>query len=95
MDGCVHQPKADVTGLALFGAHNGSPARRRFIPPELLFPKGIKAPHDASSLMWMPGLGPQSDSFEELARPLFDEPYNFAQWLTQHRDEAEELVQET
>jgi RNA polymerase sigma-70 factor (ECF subfamily) len=38
---------------------------------------------------------PQSDSFEELAMPLFDQLYNFAQWLTQNREEAEDLVQET
>jgi RNA polymerase sigma-70 factor, ECF subfamily len=34
-------------------------------------------------------------SFEELAIPLFDRLYNFAHWLTQNRDEAEDLVQET
>ena len=39
--------------------------------------------------------GPQSGSFEELAMPLFDQLYNFAHWLTQNRDEAEDLVQET
>ena len=37
----------------------------------------------------------QPDSFEELAMPLFDQLYNFAHWLTQNRDEAEDLVQET
>jgi RNA polymerase sigma-70 factor, ECF subfamily len=37
----------------------------------------------------------QLDSFEELAIPLFDQLYNFAHWLTQNRDEAEDLVQET
>ena len=37
----------------------------------------------------------QFDSFEELAVPLFDQLYNFAHWLTQNRDEAEDLVQET
>ena len=34
-------------------------------------------------------------TFEELAMPLFDQLYNFAQWLTQNRSEAEDLVQET
>src|ERR1700740_993909 len=34
-------------------------------------------------------------TFEELAIPLFDQLYNFAHWLTQNRDEAEDLVQET
>jgi len=33
--------------------------------------------------------------FEELAMPLFDQMYNFAHWLTQNREEAEDLVQET
>jgi RNA polymerase sigma-70 factor (ECF subfamily) len=37
----------------------------------------------------------QSDSFEELAMPLFDQLYNFAHWMTRNRDEAEDLVQET
>ncbi len=37
----------------------------------------------------------QFDSFEELATPLFDQLYNFAHWLTQNRDDAEDLVQET
>jgi len=43
----------------------------------------------------MSGVGSQPDSFEELAMPLFDQLYNFAQWLTQNREEAEDLVQET
>jgi RNA polymerase sigma-70 factor, ECF subfamily len=34
-------------------------------------------------------------TFEELAVPLFDQLYNFAHWLTQDRNEAEDLVQET
>ena len=34
-------------------------------------------------------------NFEELAMPLFDSLYNFARWLTQNREEAEDLVQET
>lgn len=43
----------------------------------------------------MSRLGAQPDSFEELAMPLFDQLFNFAHWLTQNRDEAEDLVQET
>lgn len=34
-------------------------------------------------------------TFEELAMPHFDRLYNFACWLTQDRQEAEDLVQET
>jgi RNA polymerase sigma-70 factor (ECF subfamily) len=34
-------------------------------------------------------------TFEELAMPLFDQLYNFANWLAQDRTEAEDLVQET
>jgi RNA polymerase sigma-70 factor (ECF subfamily) len=41
------------------------------------------------------GTGLQPDSFEALAMPLFDQLYNFAQWLTHNREEAEDLVQET
>jgi RNA polymerase sigma-70 factor, ECF subfamily len=41
------------------------------------------------------GANLQLDSFEELALPLFDQLYNFAHWLTQNRDEAKDLVQET
>jgi RNA polymerase sigma-70 factor (ECF subfamily) len=33
--------------------------------------------------------------FEALAVPLFEPLYNFAYWLAQNRDEAEDLVQET
>jgi RNA polymerase sigma-70 factor, ECF subfamily len=47
------------------------------------------------TLMRMSGVSLQSGSFEELAMPFFDQLYNFAHWLTQNRDEAEDLVQET
>lgn len=33
--------------------------------------------------------------FEDLAMPLFESLYNFAHWLTQNRENAEDLVQET
>jgi RNA polymerase sigma-70 factor, ECF subfamily len=33
--------------------------------------------------------------FQDLAMPLFDSLYNFAHWLTQNREDAEDLVQET
>jgi RNA polymerase sigma-70 factor (ECF subfamily) len=45
--------------------------------------------------MSVPEERPPSGSFEELAMPLFDRLYNFAQWLTHDRQEAEDLVQET
>jgi len=45
--------------------------------------------------VYVSGTDPQSDTFEALAMPLFDQLYNFAYWLTQNRDETEDLVQET
>src|ERR1700677_1468003 len=50
----------------------------------------------------MAHLGPSSSEedrslpgFEELAIPLFDSLYNFARWLAQNQNDAEDLVQET
>jgi RNA polymerase sigma-70 factor (ECF subfamily) len=43
----------------------------------------------------MPGERSEAESFEALAMPLFAKLYNFAHWLTQNREEAEDLVQET
>jgi RNA polymerase sigma-70 factor (ECF subfamily) len=45
--------------------------------------------------MWVSEERSRSGSFEELAMPLFERLYNFAHWLTQDREEAEDLVQET
>jgi RNA polymerase sigma-70 factor, ECF subfamily len=33
--------------------------------------------------------------FQDLAMPLLDSLYNFAHWITQNREDAEDLVQET
>src|SRR6266496_4460406 len=63
--------------------------------PKLLLSDGIKLLRAGSNLVWISGASPQSDSFEDLAMPLFDQLYNFARWLTQNREEAEDLVQET
>jgi RNA polymerase sigma-70 factor, ECF subfamily len=60
-----------------------------------LLSDGIKLLRTGFNLVWISGAGPQSDSFEDLAMPLFDRLYNFARWLTQNREEAEDLVQET
>ncbi len=43
----------------------------------------------------MPDWSPDPAAFEALALPLFDSLYNFAHWLTQSREDAEDLVQET
>ncbi len=47
------------------------------------------------TLVWVSQERSLPGSFEELAMPLFDRLYNFAHWLTQDREEAEDLVQET
>ena len=47
------------------------------------------------TLVCMPEESLPPESFEELAMPHFDRLYNFACWLTQDRQEAEDLVQET
>jgi RNA polymerase sigma-70 factor, ECF subfamily len=57
--------------------------------------KGINRGLRSSYYVDHSGAHLQLDSFEELATPLFDQLYNFAHWLTQNRDEAEDLVQET
>ncbi len=45
--------------------------------------------------MFVSAARPQSESFAELAMPLFTQLYNFAHWLAQNREEAEDLVQDT
>jgi RNA polymerase sigma-70 factor, ECF subfamily len=55
-----------------------------------------------SGLQEMVGFGTSSSqadraapAFEELAMPLFDSLYNFARWLVQNSNDAEDIVQET
>jgi RNA polymerase sigma-70 factor (ECF subfamily) len=75
-------------------------SHQSFSPP-LSFPQqffvleGINPGLRSSHHVDVSGANLQLNSFEELAIPLFDQLYNFAHWLTQNRDEAEDLVQET
>src|ERR1035438_7318170 len=71
-----------------------SPGLQPFIPAEFVRLRRNKSRVRWFNLMWMPGAGRQSESFEELAMPLFDQLYNFAHWLTQDREEAEDRAEE-
>jgi RNA polymerase sigma-70 factor, ECF subfamily len=69
-------------------------------PPDLPHEKKLarrrnKTPARWFTLICVPEERLSAMSFEQLAMPLFDRLYNFAHWLTQNRDEAEDLVQET
>src|SRR6201999_1461025 len=64
-----------------------------FIPQINLRSGGNKSPGLWFSLVYVSEKS--AVSFEQLALPLFDRLYNFAQWLTRNREEAEDLVQET
>src|SRR6202046_161285 len=64
-------------------------------PKQFFVLKGINPELRSSRHVDLSGADLQLDSFEELALPLFDQLYNFAHWLTQNREEAEDLVQET
>src|SRR4029077_11526597 len=64
-------------------------------PQQTFVLEGINPGLRSSHRVDLAGANLQLDSFEELATPLFDQLYNFAHWLTQNRDEAEDLVQET
>ena len=57
--------------------------------------QGNKSSAHWFNLVRMLWASPQSNSFEELAMPLFGQFYNLAHWLTQNRGEAEHLAQET
>src|ERR1700687_5133082 len=64
-------------------------------PKQIVDLKGINPRLRCFYYVDVSGANLQLDSFEELAMPLFDQLYNFAHWLTQNREEAEDLVQET
>jgi RNA polymerase sigma-70 factor (ECF subfamily) len=66
-----------------------------FIPGNIFSFPGNKTPVRWFTLVFVSEERFISGSFEELAMPLFDRLYNFAHWLTQNREEAEDLVQET
>src|SRR5215470_12892356 len=55
---------------------------------------GINARFSGLIFSAVPARDPGAE-FEALAMPLFESLYNFAHWLTQNREEAEDLVQET
>jgi RNA polymerase sigma factor (sigma-70 family) len=57
--------------------------RRSFSPREMVRFGPLSSQEDRSA------------GFEELAIPLFDSLYNFARWLAQNQNDAEDLVQET
>jgi RNA polymerase sigma factor (sigma-70 family) len=58
-------------------------------------PLGLGIPRPTEALCIMPSLVSRSESFEQLALPLFPSLYNQAFWLTSNQTEAEDLVQET
>jgi len=71
------------------------PAQPGFIPRYLFVRDGNKTPVRWFTLVCVPEANLPEESFEQLAMPHFDRLYNFACWLTQDRQEAEDLVQET
>jgi RNA polymerase sigma-70 factor (ECF subfamily) len=58
------------------------------VPPANVFAQ-LMRPRNVSQGDECPG------AFEDLAMPLFKSLYNFAHWLTQNREDADDLVQET
>jgi RNA polymerase sigma-70 factor, ECF subfamily len=71
------------------------PARPGFIPRYLFVRDGNKTIVRWFTLVCVSEANLPEESFEQLAMPHFDRLYNFACWLTQDRQEAEDLVQET
>jgi RNA polymerase sigma-70 factor (ECF subfamily) len=71
------------------------PAQAALTPENNCFVGGNKSEPSQFYVVDVSGVDLQLDSFEGLAMPLFDQLYNFAHWLTQNREDAEDLVQET
>jgi RNA polymerase sigma-70 factor (ECF subfamily) len=57
-----------------------------------LHPRNLR---QTEALCTMPAATTRSETFEQLALPLFASLYNHASWLTRDQAEAEDLVQET
>ncbi|MGA2457560.1 MAG: sigma-70 family RNA polymerase sigma factor [Terriglobales bacterium] len=66
-----------------------------FIPRQIFMSYGNKTTVYWFTLVCVPEESLPSESFEQLAMPHFERLYNFACWLTENRQEAEDLVQET
>lgn len=82
-----------MTAFAGFGVQNWKSGI--LFPGIFLQITGIKRPIRWFMLVGVSKERDVSATFEELAMPLFDRLYNFAHWLAQDGQEAEDLVQET
>jgi len=82
--------------LALVASHTSTNRQAFFLfPIENFCAGGNKKRTGGFTLVYVSEETVSRASFEELALPLFERLYNFAHWLTQNREEAEDLVQET
>jgi RNA polymerase sigma-70 factor (ECF subfamily) len=90
--GFAHQPVPTAGRRCPSTEKNRQPAD--LFPEKNLVVRGNKSAGRWFTLVGVPE-NRSSDAFEQLAMPLFDRLFNFAHWLTQNRDEAEDLVQET
>src|SRR6202795_4111592 len=95
---CGKSPQSiDAGGLAL-GEWAGT--RAPGVRNSVASIRGRQMENFGSGLIGMVGFGTSPSPgdqplFEELAMPLFASLYNFARWLVQNSDDAEDLVQET
>jgi RNA polymerase sigma-70 factor, ECF subfamily len=79
--------------VASYTSHNRCACR--LFPTKYFSAGGNKTAARWFTLMYVSEESVSPASFEQLALPLFGRLYNFAHWLTQNREEAEDLVQET